>query len=102
LWLYTVPNGTQAAINKVAANYEFDFFRRFLGLLVAMSALPTQERFLSYEELCLLFEADVAWDEEPPRLFAKIVESRLANPNLSISNRSFLDDLEPQYGNPRD
>lgn len=102
LWLYTVPNGTQAAVNKASADYKFDFFRRFLGLLVALSSLPSESRFLSYEEICILFDSDDAWDKEPAELFSRVVANRVADPKLLVSNRSFLDDLEPQYGIPRD
>lgn len=104
LWLYTVPNGTQSAVNKVATDgsFEFDFFRRFLGLLVALSSLPGDARFVSFEELCRLLNDDASWVEQPPALLTKIIAQRASDPSVALSTRSFLDDLEPEYSIPRD
>lgn len=102
LWLYTVPNGTQAGVNKLPSLQHFDFFRRFVGLLVALSALTGDERYLSYEELCKVYDDDAAWIEEPPSLFRRVIENRQGNPGINFSPRSFLDDLENEYSIPRD
>lgn len=104
LWIYTVPNGTQAAVNDAAraAGADFDPFRRFLALCVAASTLQGEARFISFEELCALYDADEAWTADPPELFSRILAGRAANPDIAVSARSLLGDLENAYQIPRD
>lgn len=104
LWLYTVPNGTQAAVNEAArsSGTNFDLFRRFLGLCVAASTLAGENRFISFEELCALYDNDGSWTEEPAGLFAKMLSERASNASIAASSRSLLGDLENAYGIPRD
>lgn len=104
LWLYTVPNGTQAGVNEAAraVGADFDPFRRFLALCVAASTLAGGARFISFEELCALYDADDAWTADPPELFQRILAGRLANGDIANSARSLLGDLENAYGIPRD
>jgi energy-coupling factor transporter ATP-binding protein EcfA2 len=98
-----VPNQTEAAVNKLAAaqTIQFDFFRRFLGLLSMLNALGGDRRFLSYEEICALYDKDEAWTEEPESLFSRVLANRVENPARHSSNRSMLD-IEPEYSIPRD
>lgn len=104
LWLYTVPNGTQASVNDAAraAGADFDPFRRFLALCVAASTLAGEARFISFEEICALYDADDAWTADPDELFARVLEGRAANADIASSTRSLLGDLENTYGIPRD
>lgn len=103
LWLYTVPNGTNVAVNRVAAELgvSFSFFQQVLGLLWHLSALSGVERYLSYEELCLLFDDDRNWQLSSQELFKKLLTLREGS-NFSASTRSLLEDLETQYQVPRD
>jgi energy-coupling factor transporter ATP-binding protein EcfA2 len=103
LWLYTVPNGTESAVNTAAAGGGgFDFFRRFLGLLVHLSALGGDERYLSYEEVCSLYVDDAVWRMEPSDTFVRVIATRITKAGIRMSTRSLLGDLEPEYGIPRD
>lgn len=103
LWLYTVPNGTQSSVNAAAeGGAPFDFFRRFLGLAVHISAAGGSERFLSFAEICALYDDDQSWRLEPGALFDRVRELRRTNPDLQQSTRSFLADLENEYEIPRD
>lgn len=104
LWLYIVPNGTQAAVNTAASQlgYDFGFFRTFLGLLTTLAALPGDLRFVSFEELCLLYSDDAAWQEDSTKLMVKVLQNRVSNPKIESSARAFLDDLENSYSIPRD
>lgn len=103
LWLYTVPNGTDAAVNQVAAaqDISFDFFRRFLGLLSMLGSLSGDERFLSYAEICTLYDDDAAWALEPAELLARVLANRNADPALHASARTMLN-IEPEFEIPRD
>jgi MoxR-like ATPase len=103
LWLYTVPNGTNVAVNRVAANLgvSFSFFQLVLGLLWHLSALSGEDRYLSYEELCILFDDDQNWQLSSQDLFKRLLDSRAAGGH-STSNRGLLEDLEGQYQVPRD
>lgn len=103
LWLFTVPNGTESAVNEaIGAGTSFDFFRRFLGLVVHVSALKGDGRFISYEEICRLYAEDENWRLEPEELFGRLMALRASNPEIRQSPRSFLADLEPEYRIPRD
>ena len=104
LWLYTVPNGSQANVNKVAKDQDvsFDFFRQFLSVLVTLSAFPREERFLSFEEICVIYNDDASWSENAPEILKRIVDLRLHRPEIANSDRSFLSDLEDEYSIPRD
>tara|TARA_R110000868_G_scaffold143574_1_gene361901 strand:- start:4658 stop:7024 length:2367 start_codon:yes stop_codon:yes gene_type:complete len=104
LWLYTVPNGTQASVNESAneAGANFDPFRRFLALCVSISTLSGEARFISFEELCALYDADDAWTADPSELHTRVLAQRANNPDIATSPRSLLGDLESTYGIPRD
>jgi hypothetical protein len=104
LWLYCVPNGTDSHVNKAAAELgvHFEFFRTFLGLTKLLSALPEDGRFISYLEICELLSDDSNWQISPVDLFKKLLVVREGKPDIVLSTRTFLGDLEDQYGIPRD
>lgn len=103
LWLYTVPNGTDVAVNRVASNLgtSFSFFQILLGLLWHLSALNDDDRFLSYEEFCILFDDDSKWQLSSQDLFKELLTLRQSG-DAKASTRSLLGDLETQYQVPRD
>jgi hypothetical protein len=104
LWLYVVPNGTDAAVNAVSKRLDvsFSFFRTMLGLLWHMYGLPGNERFLYYEELCAILADDSAWNRSAEELFVNIRERRKLKGGGPASDRSLLGDLEDEYEIPRD
>lgn len=104
LWRYVVPNGTAAAVNGTADGLgaSFAFFRLIVGALVHLHALPGDERFLYYEELCAILDDDAAWQTGPLDLFVSIQKRRAAQGGFTPSTRSLLDDLEDEYEIPRD
>lgn len=101
LWLYCVPNGTQTPVNTAAEErgIEFNFFNLILGVLLHLQALPSDHRFLYYEEFCAIFDADEAWALPPWQLFERIISER---EEALPYDRGFLDDLEPAYNISRD
>lgn len=104
LWLYVVPNGTDAAVNEVSQSLRisFSFFRTMLGLLWHMYGLPGSERSLYYEELCAILADDSAWNWTAEKLFDAVRERRSSKGGRPVSDRSLLGDLEDEYGIPRD
>jgi energy-coupling factor transporter ATP-binding protein EcfA2 len=107
LWLYIVPNGTRANVNSdaQAAGVSFAFFREIIGVLLHLSALPGDERFLYYEELCAVLDNDANWSLSSRDLFNEVLAFRAASSAsgaASPRNRILLGDLEDQYGISRD
>lgn len=102
LWLYSVPNGTNAKVNDVATTQSarFSLFRNILAILVQLESLPNDERFLSYEELAFLLDDDANWQLSPQKMYSKIFENRKSQ---EFSNdKIWLGDLEEEYQIPRD
>jgi hypothetical protein len=104
LWLYVVPNGTDAAVNEVSErlNISFSFFRTVLGLLWHLYGLRGNRRFLYYDELCSIFSDDSAWSKSSEALFSLVLQKRQDQGDGVTSERSLLGDLEDEYGIPRD
>jgi hypothetical protein len=108
LWLYVVPNGTNARANATArtSSLSFSFFRLILGLLGHLSTLPGEERFLYYQELCQILDDDAKWRLEPYELFNKLLEIRSNDQTPGAAfvapRRLLLGDLEDEYGISRD
>ena len=102
LWRYCVPNGTHCAANEVAkaANNQFSLFPALLGLLTQMQSLPKRERYLFHEEFCHLFNDDETWMESATEVFQRLMQHR--NTGGMPEGRRLLDDLEQEYGVPRD
>lgn len=102
LWLYSVPNGTNAKVNVVANNRSdsFSLFRYLVSLLVQLEAMQGEERFLYYDELAELLSDDVNWTLAPHELFAKLLKNR---ETMTFSrDRVWLADLETEFGIPKD
>jgi MoxR-like ATPase len=104
LWHYVIPNGTNAGAKRHAERLgiSFNFFTLILGLLVHLQAFSGQERFLYYLELCALLDDDAAWGCSAHELFARLMERRAAEGVPHASERTFLGDLENEYGIGRD
>lgn len=104
LWLYVVPNGTDTGANRYAKEQgiSFSFFTLLLGLLAALAALPRDNRFLSYLELCHLFDDDNNWEKSSTELFSTILANRAAGLAHETSSRSLLGDLEDEFEIGRD
>jgi hypothetical protein len=104
LWLYVVPNGTDAAVNDVSRRLgiSFSFFRTMLGILWHTYSLRGTERFLYYEELCATLADDSVWNRPAEELFDNIREQRKLKGGAPASDRSLLGDLEDEYEIPRD
>ncbi len=102
LWLYSVPNGTNAQVNRIArgASQKFSLFRSIIGVLVQLESYPGEERFLSYEEFAYLWNDDQKWSLSPQKLFHEVVTNRESQ--VFTGNRIWLGDLEDEYGIPRD
>jgi hypothetical protein len=103
LWLYVVPNGTDAAVNREAASLgaSFGLFRTVLGVLGHLYVRPGRERFLNYEELCAMLDDDANWGKDASALFSILLQRR-ANSTPPAPARVLLGDLENDYGIPRD
>lgn len=104
LWLYTVPNGTETAANRIASDQSvsFCFFHAMLGLLAGLWSLPSDDRFLSYEELCLVLNEDKNWSLQAPDLLRAVLENRSAGRSGPKAKRRLLGDLENEYNIGRD
>jgi MoxR-like ATPase len=104
LWLYTVPNGTDTAANRIATDQglSFSFFHTMLGLLAGVWALPLDERFLSYEELCLLLNDDKNWSLPASDLVRMVLDNRAKGRSGPQATRRLLGDLEDHYKIGRD
>jgi hypothetical protein len=104
LWLYVMPNGTDTEGNRQAQslNASFAFFHLMLGLLSAMSALPNDDRYVSYEELCFLLNDDANWTKSPVELLQLVLTNRATGASSRTSTRLLLGDLEEQYQIGRD
>lgn len=104
LWLFVVPNGTDTGANRFAKEngIAFSFFNLILGLLTTLAALPGDKRFLSYEELCRIFDDDENWKKSSSDLFNIVLSNRSAGFAHEDSSRSLLGDLEDEFGIGRD
>lgn len=104
MWLYHVPNGTDASVNEAAKKEgkSFSFFRQLLQLLTALTAFPGDDRFLSYAELTHLLSNDQNWDRSVDALLANVLALRKADSKISLSSRRLLGDLEDEYKVGRD
>lgn len=67
-----------------------------------MYAFPRKERFLYYEELCMIFNDDSSWGMKPEDLLYLLMQIRQNRITVTHENRSLLGDLEDEYGIPRD
>lgn len=104
VWLYVVPNGTDAAVNRFATEQavSFSFFHTLLGVLAGLWSLPGEERFLSYEELCLVLDDDANWLKPGVDLLQTVLANRRTGKASPSSTRHLLGDLEDQYKVGRD
>lgn len=102
LWLYSVPNGTNAKINEVAKaiNASFSIFQLIVSVLMHLETRSGDERFLYYEEFAELFDDDAVWSLEPHAIFFEILKIRATKP--VPRSTSWLQDLEVKFGIPRD
>ena len=107
LWLYHIPNGTEAHVNNVARKLEisFNFFDMVTRLAVRLSALPAPRNVLYFDELLAVLDDDASWllsnEELHDRLLAKRRELAIKDeedhaPLLGSSN------LEGKYSVGRD
>ena len=104
LWRYVVPNGTGSPLNATASQLKvsFSFFRTMLSLMVELSSLPGDRRFLYYDELCSLLDADENWADSAASLFAKLLLLRQQGFSSPEARPKLLDSLEDKYGIGRD
>lgn len=103
LWLYVVPNGTQAAINRPAQTLgiSFNFFRLIVRTLSLLQAQPNEQRYLYYDEFCVVMDEDDNWRLDAFELTAKILAARILPLDLG-SKPGFLEELETSYSLSRD
>jgi hypothetical protein len=96
LWRFVVPNGTNCKVNIPATTQhgKFAFFHSILQLLTHLSALPGNQRFLYFEEVCKLLEDDQNWKAGGGGMFAQLFKARTDGSSGFGSQRSFLADLE--------
>lgn len=103
LWLYIVPNGTQAGVNKEArdAGVTFEFFRLILQVLTHLQAQPAEQRYLYYDEFCTVMEEDANWGLTALELTDKLIAAR-PSPLVLTGKPGFLGELETAHGLGRD
>lgn len=103
LWLYVIPNGTGAGINPHAASVgcKIPLFELLLGILIHLQTRKGVEKFLYYDEFCIIFEDDSNWCRSSFELFQKILSLRSGVPDPA-QKPAFLGELENTYGIPRD
>ena len=105
MWLYSVPNGSEAAYNKPAKELgiRFNYFDMILRLVVHFSALPRPANTLYFDELFAVLDDDANWSLSSEKLHDKVLDAREAlGLEHSEEHGSLLDQLEPQYGVGRD
>ena len=103
LWLHVVPNSLAAHVNTKARRLgiSFTFFKQMIGLLMHLSALPGNQRFLSYEELLSVLEDDDNWALDSRELFSMVCHHR-NSVGSSLPSRILLGDLEDEFRIGRD
>ena len=103
LWLHVVPNGLAANVNTKARRLgmSFTFFKQIVGLLMHLSALPGNQRFLRYEELLGVLDDDDNWALDSGELFSLVCHHRYSD-GSSLPSRILLGDLEDEFGIGRD
>ena len=72
----------------------FAFFHSVIQLLTHLSALPSNHRFLYFEEICKLLKSDANWKLSGGELFTLLLKARAEGNSGFGSERSFLADLE--------
>ena len=105
LWLYVVPNGTNAGINRNVAvtNRQFAFFRLLIQTLTHLQSLKDNDRFLYYEEFCEIFSVDDNWYLNSSDIFNKILEVRKIHGPRNVQLKpGFLGELEDTYDISKD
>lgn len=105
MWLYSVPNGSQADANAAAnsLSVHYNFFDMIARLTVHFSALKAPENIMYFDELLPVLDEDLNWMLQGHELFQRVLASRAA---LGVSGSSahagLLDQLEPEYSLSRD
>lgn len=105
MWLYSVPNGSQADANTAATNLgvSYNFFDMITRLAVHFSALRSPENVIYFDELLPVLDDDLNWTVAGHELFQRVLASRADLGIASLSDHAgLLDELEPQYGLSRD
>ncbi|MGO8074577.1 hypothetical protein AB9F41_18900 [Rhizobium leguminosarum] len=102
LWHQQVPNGSNGRYNEQAkaAGVKFNLFRTILSVAQLFAGLPNDERFLYFSEILSILADDKNWALDPVDFFARLMAQRKAG--LIVRNRTFLEDLETEYGASRD
>jgi len=104
MWLWSLPNATQAQASRVAAdsNLNVNFFDLVLRTLHHLEFMPGGST-LHFEELLPVLDQDDNWAWSPLGVAPAIMQLRIEGPvPTTASARPLLDDLESEYGVPRD
>lgn len=105
MWLYSVPNGTNAQVNKVAAEIgvSFNFFDMVTRLAVHLSALPSPQNILFFDELLPVLAVDVNWSLNSEQLHdAVLIERNDRGSRRIADHEQLLEVLEARYDIGRD
>lgn len=105
LWLYSVPNGTNVSVNKAAGEIgvRFNFFDMITRLAVHLSALPSPQNILFFDELLPVLEFDRNWALSSEELHDAVMAERQRRGLRNISDHDqLLEVLEARYDIGRD
>jgi energy-coupling factor transporter ATP-binding protein EcfA2 len=89
LWLFVVPNGSNADVNEVARKkgIRFDFFRLILRVLVLLESECRDKRFLYYDELFEILKHDENWTISAEEFYTKVLDLRNSGKLAAVENK---------------
>jgi hypothetical protein len=110
LWLYSVPNGSQAHVNGPARELgiRFNFFDLTTRLCVRLSALPAPANTLYFDELLAVLNDDASWSLTGEAFYDQYMSKRSELGIADPADHSILletqgkPNLEGKYGVRRD
>lgn len=104
LWLFEIPNGSDADVNDVAREkeIEFDFFRLMLRVLILLQSESETGRYLYFDEFFHILKEDENWSLSPLAFYKKVLELReegnLNDVDNKLSPLDLADQLEDEEG----
>lgn len=107
LWLYSVPNGTEAHVNAPARELDirFNFFDIITRLIVQISSIRAPFHVLYFDELLAVLDTDEHWSLPSEQLYLQVLLKRQELGIAAPGEHAALlgsTNLEGIYGTGRD